>query len=110
MLCDTCWERTHAHADVRHHQAISIDQWAARDRAVDGDVAAGGGQGVLLLEGGGEAAEGTQDQQVALVDSADWGGSGEEEACEYDYAAGGVVAYGEYAGAEHYGHEQYYES
>lgn len=111
VLCDNCWERTHAHADVRHHRGISIDQWAARDRAMGGvaDDAEGDNQGVLLLERGGEAAEeGQEEQQVALVESAGWDEGG--GAYDYDYAAGGIVAYDEYAGAEQYGHEPYYES
>lgn len=109
VLCDTCWERTHAHADVQHHKEISIDQWAARVRVMEGVAVAGGDQGGWL-KGRGEVADEAQEeeQQVALVESADsdWDGSGGA----YDFDYDGSVAAFEYAGAAQYGHEPYYES
>ncbi len=132
MLCDSCWERTHAHQDVRHHEGLTIDRWAGRNRKGEGVSAAGGERqegGRGLLE-----AETAPEQRVALVETtADWGeegagafGYGEAEAApkqqvalvetvgggedgawtvEYGYADGAVAR--EYTGAEQYGHEPY---
>lgn len=33
MLCENCLSRTHAHPDVQHHQAFTVEQRAAQHGA-----------------------------------------------------------------------------
>lgn len=111
VLCDNCWERTHAHEDVRHHTRFTVDQWAARARGGGTPVEEGGGSLTLLQAkeagGGGVVA---QNEVMAIVEPTGWGDTsggggdhhgdgGDAAAYEYDYDYSG--------GAEQYDHEPY---
>lgn len=109
VLCDNCWERTHAHEDVRYHTRVTVDQWASR--AWGGETPAEEEEGSLMLvqaEGAGGGGVAAQNEVMAIVEPTGWGDNdggdhhgdgGDVAAYEYDYDYSG--------GAEQYGREPY---
>lgn len=82
ILCDNCWQRTHAYPDARHHQCIALELWLARNSR-GGE----GGEHSMLKEGV----------------SQDPGSGGLLERAEWDVERGTGVL--EYHGAEQFGHD-----